>query len=75
MTDARVATAPVVLQPVRVIDDAPDAPYAAGVAAYLASADRMLVVADVVMKGSIALALLVLIAWVLGVLPGAVRLF
>jgi len=73
MTDARVATtAAVIPPPAQSIDDAP---YAAGVAAYLASADRMLVVADVVMKGSIALALLVLAAWVLGLLPGAVKLF
>jgi hypothetical protein len=72
MTDARAATATVAAPPAHTPDDGP---YDVGVTAYLASADRMLVVADVVLKGSIALALLVLAAWVLGLLPGAVRLF
>jgi hypothetical protein len=72
MTDASVATAKAPLLPARPPDTAP---YESGVAVYLASAERMRGVADVALKVGIALALLILVAWAAGLLPGAVRLF
>jgi hypothetical protein len=74
MTDARVAT-PSASAPVRLSDDERDTLFETGVDAYLASAERMRVVADVALKAGIVLALLILLAWALGLLPGAVRLF
>jgi hypothetical protein len=47
----------------------------ASVAGYLASGDRMANLAGVVWKACVPLILLILAAWVLGVLPVAVRLF
>jgi hypothetical protein len=76
MTDARVATASVSVLSERPSDDARlSAATQSGVDAYLASAERMRGVADWTMKAGIVLVLLVLVAWALGVLPGAVRLF
>lgn len=45
----------------------------ASVRAYLASADRMADVAGIVWKACVPLILLVLTAWVLGLLPAAAR--
>jgi hypothetical protein len=68
MVDVRVATAS---------EAAPSSEIESsdGVAKYLASADQMRGIADVVLKVGSVLAVLLLIAWVLGLLPGAVRLF
>ena len=46
----------------------------ASIDAYLGSAERVAVLADVVWKLCFALAVVLVVAWVLGVLPGAVRL-
>ena len=42
---------------------------------YIASAERVLVVADVGWKLGVGLIVLIVVAWAMGVLPGAVRLF
>ena len=68
MIDDRVATVVVPSAQMQYAD-------ADGVAAYLASADRMRKLADVVLKVGGVLAVLLLLAWVFGLLPGAVRLF
>jgi hypothetical protein len=47
----------------------------ASIARYLASGERMHVIADVGWKICAALAVLIIVAWALGLLPGAVRLF
>ena len=46
----------------------------ASIDAYLGSAERVRVLADVVWKVGVALVAVLVLAWVLGVLPGAVRL-
>jgi len=46
----------------------------ASIDAYLGSAERVTVLADVVWKVGVALVVVLVLAWVLGVLPGAVRL-
>jgi len=52
-----------------------DAQYEDSVARYLASADRMRGIASVALIVGSVLAVLLLIAWAVGLLPGAVRLF
>jgi hypothetical protein len=47
----------------------------ASIDAYLGSAERMALLADVVWKVCVVLGVLVVVTWALGVLPGAVRLF
>jgi hypothetical protein len=47
----------------------------ASIDAYLGSADQMQMVAGVVMWVCLAAIVLVIVGWVIGVLPGAVRLF
>ena len=42
---------------------------------YLTSADRVLALSDVGWKLGVGLTVLIVIAWAIGVLPGAVRLF
>ena len=68
MIDERVAPASPAADSVAVTQ------YRDGTAAYLASADRMRSIADVVLKVGIVLFVLVVIAWAVGLLPGAVRL-
>jgi hypothetical protein len=46
----------------------------ASIDAYLGSAERMTVLADVVWKVGVAVVVVVVLAWVHGALPGAVRL-
>jgi hypothetical protein len=55
------------------LGDSPDAD--ATFARYAAAGDRMRVIADVGLKICAVLAVLVLVAWALGLLPGAVKLF
>jgi hypothetical protein len=69
MIDERVAPASPVAGTAAVAE------YEDGVVQYLALADRMRSAADVVLKAGIVLTVLVFIAWALGLLPGAVRLF
>jgi hypothetical protein len=47
----------------------------ASIARYLAAGERMRVIADVGLKASVALGVLIIAAWALGLLPGAVRPF
>lgn len=47
----------------------------ASIARYLAAGDRMRAIMDAGLKICAALAVLVIAAWALGLLPGAVRLF
>jgi hypothetical protein len=47
----------------------------ASIARYVAAGERMRVFADVALKICAALAVLIVVAWALGLLPGAVRLF
>jgi len=75
MSDVQVAAAVGPPAAAHVADVERSAPYDPSISAYLASAERMYGVADVAMKVGIALVVLLLVAWVLGVLPGATRLF
>ena len=47
----------------------------ASIAAYVRAGERMLLLMDATCKACVALFVLVALAWVVGVLPGAVRLF
>jgi hypothetical protein len=47
----------------------------AGVAAYIASGERVRTLMDLAWRLCLGLALLVALAWVFGALPGAVKLF
>ena len=47
----------------------------ASIARYLASGERMLVIADVGWKICAAFVVLIMVGWALGLLPGAVKLF
>ena len=67
--------AAVVVQPDRQPILADDPATQASIAAYLGSAERMLAVTDITWKVCAGLLVIVLVAWTLGVLPGAVRLF
>ena len=46
----------------------------ASIAAYLGSAERMLAVTDLTWKMCAGLLVVIVVAWALGVLPGAIRL-
>lgn len=53
-----------------------DSPAAqAGIAAYLASGERVLTLMDVAWKLCVGLIVLVVVAWAFGALPGAVKIF
>jgi hypothetical protein len=47
----------------------------ASIAAYLKAGERMRLIMDLTMIVCVGLLLLVIVAWTMGVLPGAVRLF
>ena len=47
----------------------------AGIEAYLGAGDHMAMIMDITSKIGMALVALIALAWALGVLPGAVRLF
>ena len=64
----------VVVQPTRQRSLADSPATQASIAAYLGSAERMLVVTDVAWKVCAGLIVLILVAWTAGVLPGAIRL-
>ena len=66
--------AAVVVQPVRQPSLTDDPATRASIAAYLGSAERMLAVTDITWKVCAGLLVIVLVAWTLGVLPGAIRL-
>jgi hypothetical protein len=75
MVDVAVATPPpagVVVEPSKLgVSVASDA----SIAAYLAAGQRMATVMDLTLKVCVALLALVALAWVFGLLPGAVKLF
>jgi hypothetical protein len=75
MTDARVATANAVLVGSSASHVAPPTGSGAGIEAYLASAERTRVIAGTTVYVTGALIVLIMFAWALGLLPGAVRLF
>ena len=62
-------------QPLSQLDLADTPTAAASVARYVASGQRIRDVMDLVFKVCVGLVVLVALAWALGVLPGAVKLF
>ena len=65
----------VVVQPDRQPSLADNPVTQASIAAYLGSAERMLAVTDLTWKMCAGLLVVIVVAWALGVLPGAIRLF
>ena len=62
-------------QPLSQLDLADRPTAAAGIARYVASGQRVRDVMDLVFKACVGLVVLIALAWALGVLPGAVKLF
>jgi hypothetical protein len=70
------AAAPTAEAGARVATEPPRSPEAqASTERYLGSGDRMAALLDPVWKLCVGLMVLIVVAWALGVLPGAVRLF
>ncbi len=71
MSDLSVATAVAIPIPVTAVQTASDH----SVEAYLASAEQTKALAAITLYVASALIVLILLAWALGILPGAVRIF